>query len=184
MGWFGRRFVEQGLKSMRVPRVKCNHVCDRSRVGTFAGSLPRLTSLHITGVPSFHHMIPRAIPTSAVFPKSYASLGSLIASCLSWGIGPTAYPSTALLTYPSAEMSSLFKYESYSSVLSSSHAISSWDWGDLWVASKAAGGRESVRLVVSKDSGVRSKKGIQGAFWLCFKPFAGPKSSMPSSSLT
>ena len=76
---------------------------------TFAGSLPRLTSLHMAGVPGFYHMTPRVTLTTAVFPKLYASLGSTIANYLSWGIGPTAYPSTALLTYPSAEMLSLLR---------------------------------------------------------------------------
>ena len=76
---------------------------------TFAGSLPRLTSLHMTGVPGFYQMTPRTTPTTFVFPKSYASLSSMIANCLSVGIGPTAYPPTALLTYPSVEMSSLLK---------------------------------------------------------------------------
>ena len=45
---------------------------------TFAGSLPRLTSLYVTGVPGFHYITPRATPTTAVFPKSYASLCSII----------------------------------------------------------------------------------------------------------
>ena len=61
---------------------------------TFAGSLPRLTSLHMTWVPGFHQMTPRATPTTAVFLKLYASLGSMIANCLYWGIEPTAYPPT------------------------------------------------------------------------------------------
>ena len=38
--------------------------------GTFAGSLPRLTSLHMASVPGFHQMPPRATPSTAVFPKS------------------------------------------------------------------------------------------------------------------
>ena len=37
---------------------------------TFAGSLPQLTSLHMTGMPGFHQMSPQASPTTAVFPKS------------------------------------------------------------------------------------------------------------------
>ena len=70
--WVGRRrgFVEQGLESVRVPRVECNHVRDRVEFDTFAGSLLRLSSLHTTAVPGFHQMTPRATPTIAVFPKS------------------------------------------------------------------------------------------------------------------
>ena len=58
----------------------------------FAGSLHRLASLYVTGVPGFHHISPRATPTTAVFPTSYVFLGGTITSCLSWGIDPTAYP--------------------------------------------------------------------------------------------
>ena len=58
----------------------------------FAGSLHRLASLYVTGVPGFHHISPRATPIAAVFPKSYVFLGGTITSCLSWGIDPTAYP--------------------------------------------------------------------------------------------
>ena len=49
----------------------------RVKFDTFAGSLPRLTSLYVTGVPGFHHITPRATPTSVVFLKSYASLCSI-----------------------------------------------------------------------------------------------------------
>ena len=35
---------------------------------TFAGPLPRLISLHMTGVPGFYQMTPRATPTTAVSP--------------------------------------------------------------------------------------------------------------------
>ena len=45
---------------------------------TFAGSLPRLTSLYLTGVPGFHHITPRATPTTVVFSNSYASSCSII----------------------------------------------------------------------------------------------------------
>ena len=76
---------------------------------TFVGSLPLLTSLHMTGVPGFYQMTLRATPATAIFPKSYAFLGSTIANCLFWGIDPTGYPSAALLAYPSVEMSSLLK---------------------------------------------------------------------------
>ena len=75
----------------------------------FAGSLHRLASLYVTGVPGFHHITPRATPTTAVFPKSYVSLGSTVTTCLSWGIDPTAYPPDALLTHPSVEMLLLLK---------------------------------------------------------------------------
>ena len=75
----------------------------------FAGSLNRLASLYVTGVPGFHHITPRVTPTTDVFPKSYVSVGSTITSCVSWGIDPTAYSPDALLTYPSVEMSLLLK---------------------------------------------------------------------------
>ena len=64
----------------------------------FAGSLHRLASLYVTGVPGFHHITPRATPTTAVVPKSYVSLGSTIISYLSWGIDPTAHSPDTLLT--------------------------------------------------------------------------------------
>ena len=76
---------------------------------TFAGSLPLLTSLYVIGVPGFHHTTPRATPTIAVFPESYVSLCSIITNCSSWDIDPTAYPPTALLMYPSVEVSFLLK---------------------------------------------------------------------------
>ena len=140
----------------------------------FAGSLHRLASLYVTGVPGFHHITHRATPATAVFPKSYVSLGSTSTSCLSWGIDPTAYPPDVLLTYPSVEMS--FVYQ----VLSSSHAISLCDWAVLWVASKAVGARESVRLATIRGGGVWSKTSMQGAFWLCLRPLSGLKPSMLS----
>ena len=77
----------------------------------------------------------------------------------------------------------LNKESSHSSVLSSSHAMSSSDWDVLWVASTAVVASESVRLAMSADGGVWSKKGIHAAFGLCLKPLPGPKSSMFSSLL-
>ena len=68
-------------------------------------------------------------------------------------------------------------------MLSSSHAMSSKDWDVLWVASTAVVASGSVRLAMSADGGVWSKKGIYAAFGLCLKPLPGPKSSMLSSLL-
>ena len=68
-------------------------------------------------------------------------------------------------------------------MLSSSHAISSCNWAVLWVASKAVGARESVRLAAIIGGGMWSKMDIQGAFWLCLRPYSGLKSSVFSSFL-
>ena len=76
--------VPQHLEAFPVACV------DREDSGHPSASLEghRLTTLHCSGVPGYHHCVPRATPTSAPVSMSYGVVGSTTTNCQSCGWTP------------------------------------------------------------------------------------------------